>query len=303
MMKKALISKIQHYSTKDGPGLRTTVFFMGCNLRCQWCANPENLENKKRVFYFKDRCKHCGLCVKYAENESIQFAEVGCRIDRDRCTNLMDMVDLCPYDAYELVGKEMTSDELVRKLLRDKEFYQVGEGGVTFSGGEAALQADFLLEVCEKLHEERIHVCLDTAGLIRTEIFEKLITNADMVLLDIKAFDSAIHEKCTAVSNEKILENAKLLSRKNIPTIVRMVIVPGYNDDEADLKARIDFVASLGDCVKQLDFLKYHIYGIGKYEKLDEIYPLVGTSDVSDELIEKLCEYAKDKGLTVTVGG
>ncbi len=303
MMKKALISKIQHYSTKDGPGLRTTVFFMGCNLKCLWCANPENLKAEKRVFYFKERCKHCGLCVKYAANHSIEFADAGCKIDRIHCSNLQDMVDLCPYDAYELVGKEMSSDELVRKLLRDKEFYEVGQGGVTFSGGEAVLQDEFLMEVCELLHKEKIHICLDTAGLISTKKFEQLVKNVDMVLLDLKAMDNEIHKKCTGVSNEKILENAMLLSELNIPTIVRMVIVPGYNDQEEDLKARIDLVADMGSCVKQLDFLKYHIYGIGKYEKLDETYPIEDNLQVDDILVEKLCKYAEEKGIRVTVGG
>jgi len=303
MMNRALISKIQHYSTKDGPGLRTTVFFMGCNLKCVWCANPENLKNEKRVMYFKERCRHCGLCVKYAENSSVQFAEVGCKIDRERCTNLMDMVDLCPYDAYELVGKEMSSEELVKKLLRDKEFYEVGQGGVTFSGGEAALQGEFLIEVCEKLHKEKIHICLDTAGLIAKEKFEQLVKNVDMVLMDIKAIDDDIHKKCTAVSNKRILENAKLLSKLDIPTIVRIVIVPGYNDDADDLKARIDFIAEMGSCVKQVDFLKYHIYGVGKYEKLDEYYPIEEKIQVDEMQIEKICEYAKSKGLQVTVGG
>ena len=303
MMKTALISKIQHYSTKDGPGLRTTVFFMGCNLKCVWCANPENLKSRKRVFYFKERCQHCGLCVKHAENNSIRFSKVGCIIDRERCTNLIDMVDLCPYDAYELVGKEMTAEELVKKLLRDKEFYEIGQGGVTFSGGEAALWDEFLFEVCEKLRKEKVHICLDTAGLIAADRFEKLVNNVDMVLFDIKALDDEIHKKCTSVSNKQILENAKLLAERNIPTIVRLVIVPEYNDDERDLKARIDFVTEMGECVKQVDFLKYHIYGIGKYEKLDETYPMEGNLQLEDAFVEKICEYARAKGLQATVGG
>ena len=124
---------------------------MGCNLRCLWCANPENLEHKKQVFYFKERCMHCGLCVKYANHQSITFDKVGCKINRDLCENLMDMVDLCPYDAYELVGKEYEVDELVQLLLRDKEYYVASQGGVTFSGGEAALQSEFLIEVCKTM--------------------------------------------------------------------------------------------------------------------------------------------------------
>lgn len=302
-MKKALISKIQHYSTKDGPGLRTTVFFMGCNLKCLWCANPENMRSVQQVFYFRERCRHCGLCVESAVDNSIQFEEIGCKIDRKRCGNLRDMVEICPYNAYELIGKEMSSEELVKKLLRDKEFYEMGQGGVTFSGGEAALQQEFLLNTLEKLKQEGIHTCLDTAGNIASEEFEKLVRNVDMVLYDIKAIDDEIHKTCTGVSNKIILENAMILRKLRVPTIVRLIIVPGYNDIEEDLQARVNYVVKMGDCVKQVDILKYHIYGVGKYEKLGQNYSIKDIPHDDSELVERICEYAKEKGLKVTVGG
>lgn len=302
-MKKALISKIQSYSTKDGPGLRTTVFFMGCNLKCLWCANPENMEHRQRVFYFKERCHQCGECVKHANHHSISFDKTGCHINRELCDNIMDMIDICPFDAYEKIGDEIDSDTLVKKLLREKDFFELGNGGVTFSGGEAALQDQFIIEVADKLKENNIHICLDTAGLIESNKFRKLIKHVDMILYDIKAIDNDIHKKCTNVSNELILKNAKIISEENIPMIVRLVIVPSYNDIREDIKKRIDFICELGECVQQVDILKYHIYGIGKYEKLGKTYPIEKSLTVDDQLIKELEIYAKDKGLKVTIGG
>lgn len=299
-MVKGLISKIQHYSTKDGPGIRTTVFMMGCNLRCLWCANPENLEHKKQVFYFKERCMHCGLCVKYANHQSITFDKVGCRINRDLCDNLMDMVDVCPYDAYELVGKEYEVDELVQLLLRDKEYYEASQGGVTFSGGEAALQSEFLIEVCKKLKEHHVHVCLDTAGHIPTTKLLELVEYVDMVLYDIKAMDEQMHLKCTGVSNSLIKQNLERLS--HIPMIVRMVVVPGYNDDIDDVKARLDWISKQAN-ILQVDVLKYHIFGVGKYDKLQMEYPIKETIVCDDVYFETIKEYGVSKGLKMTIGG
>lgn len=302
-MEKALISKVQHYSTKDGPGLRTTVFFMGCNLRCKWCSNPENLEHRYRVFYFKERCQHCGLCVQAAHNQSIKFGDVGCIINREKCDNILDMVDICPFDAYEKIGKEITTEELLKKLLRDKEFYEIGEGGVTFSGGEAAMQNEFIEELIDGLKEYNIHTCLDTAGLIESDKLLHLVSKVDMVLYDIKAIDTNIHKNCTEVSNELILKNAKLIAESGKDMIIRLVVVPTYNDDMEDMKRRIDFIKELGSAVKQVDILNYHIYGIGKYEKLGEDYPIHEKIEVDEEKVQELYNYAISKGLNVTIGG
>lgn len=302
-MNQALISNIQRYSTKDGPGLRTTVFFMGCNLRCKWCANPENLEYKERIFYYKERCKHCGLCVKEAHHHSISFQETGCKIDRNQCDNIFEMVDLCPYDAYEKIGKRYDVETLVHILARDKEFYETGNGGVTFSGGEATLQADFIIEVIKELHKQGIHTCLDTAGLLEKDQIKKIAEYVDMILFDIKAMDEQMHIDCTGVSNTQILENLKYLANRSIPIRVRLVIVPQYNDDLEDMKQRIDFIASLGKAIEQVDILKYHRYGIGKYEKLDEVYPIDRQLELDEQKISILEAYAKEKGLHVTIGG
>ena len=299
---KALISKIQRYSTKDGPGLRTTVFFMGCSLRCNWCANPETLSARPQVYYFKERCQHCGLCVQ-AGNEAISFDHVGCLIDRDHCQNLAEMVELCPFDAYETVGMWKSAEELAEILLKDQTFYESTGGGVTFSGGEAALQSTFVLHCAKLLKQHSIHICLDTAGYVSWEHLDALSDVVDLILYDIKAFDPLIHKRCTGYSNEKILDHFIRLAQKKVPMRVRMIVVPDQNDDVQDLKARIDFVAKHRDCVEQVDLLNYHIYGIGKYEKLGMIYPLADQRSAADDSLKWLLEYGEAKGLRMTIGG
>lgn len=304
-MKTGLISRIQRYSTKDGPGLRSTVFMQQCNLRCQWCANPETLRSGFNVFWFKERCRQCGTCVQAATNNAITFAEPGqgVVIDRKRCTNLLDMVDACPYDAYEKVGKEMTSQALADLLLRDKTFYDESGGGVTFSGGEPALQAEFVTETAHILSAAGVHLCLDTAGNIRRDKLLPLVDAVDMISYDFKAFDPEIHLTCTGVDNRLILENAKMIAATGKPILARMVIVPTRNDQPEDIRQRLEFIRSLGSAVQQVDILEYHIYGIGKYEKLGMPYLLNGIPPVQREMTEQIKQYAEDIGLKATIGG
>lgn len=303
-MKTGLISRIQRYSTKDGPGLRSTVFMQQCNLRCQWCANPETIRPGFNVFWFKERCKQCGTCAQ-ASGGAITLAAPGqgVNIDRKCCTNLLDMVDLCPYDGYEKVGREMTSQELADTLIRDNAFYETSHGGVTFSGGEPALQAGFVEETGRLLKEEKIHLCLDTAGNIRWEKLHPLIELVDLVSWDFKAFDPEIHLACTQADNRLILENARRVAAMGKPMLARMVIVPTRNDQPEDIRKRLDFIKSLGSAVQQVDILEYHIYGVGKYEKLGMPYLLNGIPQCLREKTEQIKQYAEEIGLKATIGG
>ena len=297
-----LVSNIQRYSTKDGPGLRTTVFLTACNLRCKWCANPEAMYPGKKIFYYSDRCKKCGLCVAAADNNSITLGESGCIINRRTCTNLTDMPDICPYDAYEIKGTEMTAEELSSKLIRDMDFYKTSGGGVTFSGGEPCLQNDFIYETARLLKKHKIHTALDTAAHIEEHKLEKILEVMDLVLLDIKAFDPLIHEKGTMVKNDLILKNAGMIADLKKDIFVRMVIIPGMNDDLEDIRKRLEFVKSLGDSVKQTDILKYHKFGEGKYIKMGLEYPMPDTPECDDLLIEKVKNIARSLDLKFTIG-
>ena len=303
MSKKALISNIQNYSTKDGPGVRTTVFFTGCNLKCIWCSNPELIEPGIKVMYFENRCRRCGKCAETAVNNSIILTESGCEIDREKCTNIEECMEVCPYEAYEKSGYEISVQDLYNKLIRDKIFFEQSGGGVTFSGGEAGLQYEFLSEIGAELQKDNIHTALDTAGLITWEKLEKAINSMNMVLFDIKAYDSRLHRKYTGAGNELILENIKKTADKNKELIIRMVIVPGMNDNIEDIKKRISFIKELGSAVKQIDILKYHNLGEGKYKSLGMIYSVPKDLYREEGFWKKVKEMASETGVKVTIDG
>ena len=303
MSKKALISNIQNYSTKDGPGIRTTVFFTGCNLKCVWCSNPELIEPGIKVMYFENRCRRCGKCAETAVNNSIILTESGCEIDREKCTNIEECMEVCAYEAYEKSGYEISVQDLYNKLIRDKIFFEQSGGGVTFSGGEAGLQYKFLSEIGAELQKDNIHTALDTAGLITWEKLEKAINSMNMVLFDIKAYDSRLHRKYTGAGNELILENIKKTADKNKELIIRMVIVPGMNDNIEDIKKRISFIKELGSAVKQIDILKYHNLGEGKYKSLGMIYSVPKDLYREEGFWKKVKEMASETGVKVTVDG
>ena len=303
MSKKALISNIQNYSTKDGPGIRTTVFFTGCNLKCIWCSNPELIEPGIKVMYFENRCRRCGKCAETAVNNSIILTESGCEIDREKCTNIEECMEVCAYEAYEKSGYEISVQDLYNKLIRDKIFFEQSGGGVTFSGGEAGLQYEFLSEIGAELQKDNIHTALDTAGLITWEKLQKAINSMNMVLFDIKAYDSGLHRKYTGAGNELILENIKKTADKNKELIIRMVIVPGMNDNIEDIKKRISFIKELGSAVKQIDILKYHNLGEGKYKSLGMIYSVPKDLYREEGFWKKVKEMASETGVKVTIDG
>ena len=303
MSKKALISNIQNYSTKDGPGIRTTVFFTGCNLKCIWCSNPELIEPGIKVMYFENRCRRCGKCAETAVNNSIILTESGCEIDREKCTNIEECMEVCSYEAYEKSGYEISVQDLYNKLIRDKIFFEQSGGGVTFSGGEAGLQYEFLSEIGAELQKDNIHTALDTAGLITWEKLEKAINSMNMVLFDIKAYDSRLHRKYTGAGNELILENIKKTAAKNKELIIRMIIVPGMNDNMEDIKKRISFIKELGSAVKQIDILKYHNLGEGKYKSLGMIYSVPKDLYREEGFWKKVKEMASETGVKVTIDG
>jgi pyruvate formate lyase activating enzyme len=298
-MATGVFSKIQRYSTKDGPGIRSTVFCVGCNLRCLWCANPELIAAVPQILYHNLRCVRCGDCVALSGG-TIKIGPNGCEIDRKRCVNLEEISAACNHDAYEIVGQTITPEELVQKLLKDKVFYDQSGGGVTFSGGEPALQPEFVAETATLLKNENIHTAMDTAGNVEWDVLKTATENIDLVLYDIKAFDNEIYRRCTGVSNELVLENARRLAGIKNTLRIRLVLIPSYNDGE-DWEKQLDFVKSLG--IKQIDVLPLHRLGAGKYRALGIPDPMEGEAECPPEVTAKAVAVAERKGLTVTIGG
>lgn len=295
---KGFINKIQHYSTKDGPGIRSMVFMVGCNLRCLWCCNPESMLPGYKLMYHAVKCQRCLSCVKCFP-DTVTMTEQGCVINREKA-DFDRLTDVCPFDAYEKMGEWIEVEDLVNRLLRYRDFYEGSRGGVTFSGGECLLQSEFVEQCTDMLHENGIEVCIDTAGNLPWDQIKEVLGKCDTVLFDLKAFDSKLHQKLTSVSNELILDNIRKIDQLGKELYVRMIIVPGLNDDINDLKARVDRVRELKS-LKQIDFLKYHKLGVGKYRELGLRYPLDDIGEVSEELLKDMQEYCGE--LKSTIGG
>jgi len=300
-MESGFISKIQRYSTKDGPGVRSTVFAVGCHMKCLWCSNPELIGDAAKFLYNPRRCVGCGSCVAMSGG-TIRLTGEGCDIDRDACDNLEECAVACYYDAYEQVGKTISAEDLAAVLLRDKVFYDQSGGGVTYSGGEAALQSVFFIEVTRRLKEAGIHVTLDTAGYLPWERLGNLAADVDLVLYDIKVMDRAVHKRYTGVDNRLILDNAVRLADMGKKMIIRMILVPGVNDSEEEIVGRLKFARSLGRDVR-VDILKYHRLGSGKYASLGMIEMMEGTPECPDTTADYAADVAANMGIAVTIGG
>lgn len=251
-MNKATIFDIQHCSLVDGPGIRTTVFFKGCNLHCAWCHNPESQSAKPQMLFYRNRCTLCGKC-------------------KEKCPNALEKCDLCgkctiycPHDAREICGKEYTVDQILSTILSDKAFYENSGGGVTFSGGECMLQIDFLTEILKACKENGIHTAVDTAGHVPYARFQQILPYTDLFLYDIKCFDSKKHKQYTGVGNEWILENLKRLFAAGKSVWVRIPIVPTVNDTLEEMQNIKAFLDSCG-CPEQIELLPYHAMGDHKY--------------------------------------
>ena len=250
---KATIFDIQRNSFVDGPGIRTTVFFKGCNLRCKWCHNPESQSAQKQMMFYKDKCKGCGKCAEVCPNHLKKCDFCGkCEL-------------YCPADARKICGKEYSVDEVFSEIAKDKMFYENSGGGATFSGGECMLQTDFLCKILKKCKENGIHTAVDTAGNVPREYFERVLPYTDMFLYDIKAFSEDLHKQGTGVSNKLILENLLWLSGK-CDIIVRIPVIGGFNDDKAELEKIAEFLKRV-KCIKK-EPLPYHSMGEHKYDAL-----------------------------------
>lgn len=253
---KATIFDIERNSFVDGPGIRSTVFFKGCNLRCKWCHNPESQLPKKQMMFYKDKCNGCGKCAKVCKNHLEKCDFCG------RCELF------CPQDARKVCGKEYTVDEVFSEVIKDKAFYENSGGGVTFSGGECMLQIDFLLEILKKCKENGIHTAVDTAGNVPWQSFQKIIPYTNLFLYDVKCFSEQLHIEGTGVSNKLLLENLKRLSDCfSCDIIIRIPVIGGYNDNDAEIKKISDFLKTVR--YKSVELLPYHKMGEHKYNALD----------------------------------
>lgn len=295
---KGWVFDIQRYSINDGPGIRTTVFFKGCPLRCLWCDNPESQSRFPQLFFFDALCVQCHRCVPVCPNRAISVAPDNSVItDRRLCQGCGACTEACLAGARVLSGRLMTVDEVMEVIMKDSLFYRNSGGGMTASGGEATAQPEFLIALFKRCRESGIHTALDTTGHVPWETFEQILEHTDLVLYDIKHMDPSMHRKLTGVDNALILENAGRIARTGKPIWIRFPLIPGCNDDEPNVRATGAFTLKLG--LQQIDILPYHRLGTGKYHRLGREYPLPEARPYREEEIEKIRSWLQALGLEV----
>jgi pyruvate formate lyase activating enzyme len=285
-----LVFNVQRFSMHDGPGLRTTVFMKGCPLACTWCHNPESQELGPSFVRLAHRCMKCGRCTPEELDNPVVTG-------RDACD-----VDLCPTGALQMVGERISAPLLVSRLLRDRHFFDESNGGVTISGGEPIVQAPFVTDVLRRLARESVHTALDTCGFGPWENLRDAATYADLVLFDLKLMDSARHEAATGVGNERILHNLRALAEIHPNIWIRIPVIPGVNDDDANITATAEFLSTLPHHLR-VNLLPYHPTGEAKFARLGKHYAHHGTVTPTHRQLNALAAHFHARGLPATLEG
>lgn len=283
------IFNIQKFCLHDGPGIRTTVFFKGCNLRCAWCANPESQEIDVQLTLDAEKCTACGRCANICPTGAREIANGRLVFDPERCNGCGLCVGECPVKAIGREGKSVSVHEIAAEVLKDQVFYSHSGGGVTFSGGEVLMQQEFATELARLLRAQGVHVAVETAAAVPPERFRAFLDEIDYVLVDLKHYDDEVHRKGTDVGNAEILENIRALRESGLGFLVRIPVIPGFNSFIEDARG---FARVLGEMdIREVQLLPFHQLGERKYALLGREY---GFSGVSQLHRENLREYAAE---------
>ena len=263
-MTKVNILQIIRFAVHDGDGIRTTVFFKGCPLKCLWCHNPETLSLKRQLAFYSHKCVMCGKCKKICSCHI--FSQNTHMIDREKCTVCGKCAAVCPQNALEIFGKEMSTDDICTTLLKDIDFYNESSGGITLSGGECLLQSEACRKILKTMKQNGINTAVDTCGFVPRAAIDEVIPYTDTFLYDIKAIDEDVHIKCTGQSNKIRLDNLAYLDRCGVKSEIRIPYIPSYNDNQIAKIA--EFLSTLKNIVR-VRVLPYHNYAASKYTALN----------------------------------
>lgn len=292
------IVNIQRFSVHDGPGIRTTVFLKGCPLRCRWCHNPESHLPQPQQGWLQARCTLCGRCLPACPVGALTLAEGRICCDRSRCASCFACVAACPAGARKIYGERMSSRAVVNLALRDRAYYVKSGGGVTISGGEPLMQADFAVETARLLKESGLHVAVETSMFGKWTDIERLREWVDLFLMDIKAMDDAVHRLATGASNELILRNIERLSALGAEGLIRIPVVVGVNACEENMRSTARFLLDKTR-YRTVELLKMHKLAGHKYASLDVPYEIEDVSPPDDPLMQRLSEVLEECGIAV----
>lgn len=289
-MTSGIIFDIQRFSLHDGPGIRTTVFFKGCPLRCLWCHNPESISPKIELAFYRHKCIGCNSCILVCPTGALQDDDLeGKEYNEKLCKFCFKCVDACPTRALVSQGKIYELEEVLDEVIKDFPFYKQSGGGVTLSGGEPTFQFDFCLALLKACKENGISTALDTSGFVSWDKLKDLLPFVDIFLYDIKHMNSEEHRKITGVPNEIILENLYKLDKAEKWIEIRVPVIPGYNDSEENIMAVANFIAKLRS-VRRVKLLPYHKLGLSKLWLFNARRGILELEPPKKEDIEKIKE-------------
>jgi pyruvate formate lyase activating enzyme len=305
--KTAIVFNIQRYSVHDGSGIRTLVFIKGCPLRCEWCSNPESQKAVPQLSYVNDKCTGDDVCRRRPCCDACPCGAITATnkgkviIDWERCDNCGKCAKACLWDALRIIGEEMTVEEVIKKVERDRIFFDQSGGGLTLGGGEPLTVPEFASELFKECKALGVNTALETCGYTQWESLETVIPYADLVYYDIKHMDAERHKNSTGVTNTLILENAKRILGIQVPTtVVRVPLIPKFNANEKQIKAISCFVKEAGG--KMMELLPYHRYGKSKYRQIGRQYLLDDLNLLEEEQILRLRNIVLNMGLKEITG-
>jgi pyruvate formate lyase activating enzyme len=300
-MERALIFSIQKFCIHDGPGIRTTIFFKGCPLACQWCHNPESQSYGREIMVNPDRCTLCGRCQIHCSQQAIQLLNNKMIYHADHCRYCEKCVDYCSNNAREVAGQEYTVSRLMAEIEKDRPFYEQSGGGVTLSGGEAMIQIDFVEELIRACKERGISVAMDTSGYAPWQHFTRISKLVDLFLYDIKLMDSQLHRQYTGKDNGLILENLQALSDQGASINLRLPLIDGVNSTDIHINQVLNFISTLH--LDSINLLPYHDIGKGKYDQLNRAYGFEQFFTPSAERLSEIETKFTQANYKVNIGG
>lgn len=303
-VEKGLIHKIERFSLHDGPGIRTLVVTKGCPLRCLWCSSPYTQSPDPVLLYSRIKCKGCGSCVEACQQKAISRGADSVRVKTNRalCIGCGECVEVCSNRARELSGRYYTVEELFREVEKDEAFYRRSGGGITVGGGEPTMQAEFVGEFLSLCQSHFLHTAMETCSLTSWEKLTPLLDSLDLVYIDLKHMDESRHIAWTGASNRVILENIRMVARQN-QMILRIPVVPGFNDSEENIQRSVHFARELGNNLLRMELLPYHLYGIHHYDELEREYAIESIQPPTETHIAKLRDIVRSGGIDVEIGG
>jgi pyruvate formate lyase activating enzyme len=299
-----LILHLQRFSTEDGPGIRTTVFFKGCPLNCLWCHNPESISTKPQIQWLENRCIGCGTCIKTCSEHCLTKTEQGIVVDRQLCTGCGDCAETCPANAMELLGRTVTVGTIFEELIKDRVFFEKSGGGVTLSGGEPMMQPDFSAALLQTIKEVGMNTAIDTCGLCSISALDKVLPYTDVVLFDLKEMDAEKHRAFTGQNNQRILGNLLYIGDYMVNAApekilwIRTPLIPGATETRDNIASIGAFIAkNLEGIAQRWELLAFNNLCRDKYRRLGINWQYADTPIMTKDMVSELEQCAKQSGV------